>query len=105
MEAKVNVLEVVVLAIGQDIANIKARKAEISDISKSHLDTWNIDELARDLKNNLSALNPLDWVQYIILLAIIIGIILLVIIVFTLIFRVLLRSVAMMKLDLSLIHI
>jgi hypothetical protein len=42
------------------------------------LDTWNIDELARDLKDNLSALNPLDWVQYIILLAIIIGTILLV---------------------------
>ena len=78
MEAKVNVLEVVVLTIGQDIAYIKARKAEISDISNSHLDTWNIDELARDLKNNLSALNPLDWVQYIFLLAIIIGIILLV---------------------------
>ena len=58
MEAKVNVLEVVVLTIGQDIAYIKARKAEISDISNSHLDTWNIDELARDLKNNLSALNP-----------------------------------------------
>ena len=96
MEAKVNVLEVVVLTIGQDIAYIKARKAEISDISKSHLDTWNIDELARDLKNNLSALNPLDWVQYIILLAIIIGIILLVIIVFPLIFRVL-RSAAKMK--------
>jgi hypothetical protein len=48
LEAKVNVLEVVVLAIRQDIANIKARKAEISDISKDHLDTWNIDELARD---------------------------------------------------------
>ena len=48
LEAKVNVLEVVVLAIRQDIANIKARKAEISDINKSHLDTWNIDELARD---------------------------------------------------------
>ena len=99
MEEKVNVLEVVVLTIGQDIAYIKARKAEISDISNSHLDTWNIDELARDLKNNLSALNPLDWVQYIILLAIIIGIILLVIIVFPLIFRVLLRSVAMTKWD------
>ena len=70
-------------------------KAEISDISRSHLDTWNI-ELARDLKNNLSALNPLDWVQYIILLAIITGIILLVIIVFPPIFRVLLRSVATM---------
>ena len=55
--------------------------------------------LARDLKNNLSALNPLDWVQYIILLAIIIAIILLVIIVFTLIFRVLLRSVATTKRD------
>jgi hypothetical protein len=25
-------------------------KEEISDISRSHLDTWNIDELARDLK-------------------------------------------------------
>ena len=99
LEAKVNVLEVVVLAIGQNIANIKARKTEISDISKSHLDTWNIDELARDLKNNLSALNPLDWVQYIILLAIIIGIILLVIVVFPLIFRVLLRSVAMTRWD------
>jgi hypothetical protein len=74
LEAKVNVLEVVVLAIGQDIANIKARKAENSDMNRSHLDTWNIDELARNLKNNLSALNPLDWVQYIILLAIIIGI-------------------------------
>ena len=106
MEAKVKLLEEVVLAIGQDIANIKTRlatkchasfqyicvtplpynttidwektkahlqgvwrdtdishdleqlKAEISDISKSHLDTWNIDELARDLKNNLSALTP-----------------------------------------------
>ena len=69
-------------------------KAEISDIRRSHLDTWNIDELASDLKNNLSVLNPLDWVQYIILLAIIIGIILLVIVVFPLIFRVLLRSVA-----------
>ena len=99
MEAKVNVLEVVVLAIGQDIAYIKARKAEISDISKSHLDTWNIDELARDLKNNLSALNPLDWVQYIILLANITGIIFLVIIVFPLISRVLLRSVATTKRD------
>ena len=53
-------LEVVALNIGQDIAYIKARKAEISDISNSHLDTWNIDELARDLKDNLSALNPLD---------------------------------------------
>jgi hypothetical protein len=47
---KVNALEEVVLAIGQDIENIKARKAVISDISRSHLDTWNIDELARDLK-------------------------------------------------------
>jgi hypothetical protein len=93
LKARVNALEEVVLAIGQDIANIKARKAEISDISRSHLDTWNIDALARDLKNNLSALNPLDWVQYIILLAIIIVIILLVIIVSPLIFRVLLRSV------------
>jgi hypothetical protein len=45
LETKINVLEVVVLAIGQDIAYIKA---EISDIRKSHLDTWNIDELARD---------------------------------------------------------
>jgi hypothetical protein len=97
--AKVNVLEVVILAIGQDIANSKARKAEISDISKSHLDTWNIDVLARDLKNNLSTLNPLDWIKYIILLAIIIGIIFLVIIVFPFIFRVLLRSVAMTKRD------
>ena len=52
---------------------MRARNAEISDISNSHLDTWNIVELARDLKDNLSALNPLDWVQYIILLAIIIG--------------------------------
>ena len=50
LETKVNVLEVVFLAIGQNIANIKARKAEISDISKSHLDTWNINKLARDLK-------------------------------------------------------
>jgi hypothetical protein len=150
LEAKVNALEVVVLAIGQDIANIKVRlatkshasfqyicvtllpynttidwvrtkahlqgvwrdtdishdleqlKPEISDISKSHLDTWNIDELARDLKNNnnnLSALNPLDWVQYINLLAIIIDIILLVILVFPLIFRVLLRSIATTKQD------
>ena len=74
----VNVLEVVVLTMGQDIAYIKARKAEISDISNSHLDTWNIDELARDLKDNLSALNALDWVQYIILLAIITDTILLV---------------------------
>ena len=90
---------VVVLAIGQDIANIKATKAEISDISKSHLDTWNIDVLARDLKNNLSTLNPLDWIKYIILLAIIIGIIFLVIIVFPFIFRVLLRSVAMTRQD------
>jgi hypothetical protein len=48
LKAKVNVLEVVVFAIGQDIANIKARKAENSDISNSQWDTWNIDELARD---------------------------------------------------------
>ena len=63
------------------------------------MDTWNIDELARDLKNNLSALNPLDWVQYIVLLVIIFGIVLLVIIVFPLIFRALLRSIATMRLD------
>jgi hypothetical protein len=31
LEAKVNVLEVIVLTIGQDITYIKARKAEISD--------------------------------------------------------------------------
>jgi hypothetical protein len=55
--------------------------------------------LARDLKNNLSTLNPLDWVQYIILLVIIFGIVLLVIVVFPLIFRVLLRSVAMTRQD------
>ena len=74
-----------------DISHIiEQLKAEISDINKSHLDTWNIDELVSDLKNNLSALNPWDWVWYIILLAIIIGIILLVIVVFPLIFRVLL---------------
>jgi uncharacterized membrane protein len=98
LEAK-DVLEVVVLVIGQDITYIKAREAEISDISKNHLDTWNIDELARDLKNNLSALNPLNWAQYIILLVIIIGIVLLVIAVFPLIFRVLLRSVATTRRD------
>jgi hypothetical protein len=58
---------------------MRARKAEISSIQvNSHLDTWNIDELARDLKDNLSALNTLDWAQYIILLTIIIGTILLV---------------------------
>ena len=50
MEAKVKALEVVVLTIRQGIAYIKARKAEIPDISNSHLDTWNIDELANDLK-------------------------------------------------------
>jgi hypothetical protein len=32
-------------------------KVEISAISRSHLDTWNIDELASNLKNNLSAMN------------------------------------------------
>jgi hypothetical protein len=79
--------------------DLEQLKAEISDISKSNLDTWNIDELARDLKNNLSALNPLDWVQYIILHVIIIGIVLLVIVVFPLIFRVLLRSVATTRQD------
>jgi hypothetical protein len=77
--------------------DLEQLKAKISDISKSHLDTWNIDELARDLKNRPSALNPLDWVQYIILLVIIFGIVLLVIVVFLLIFRVLLRSVIMMR--------
>ena len=79
--------------------DLEQLKVKISDISKSHLDTWNIDELARDLKNNLSALYPLDWVQYIILLVIIFGITLLVIIVFPLIFRVLLKSVATTKRD------
>ena len=79
--------------------DLEQLKVKISDISKSHLDTWNIDELARDLKNNLSALNPLDWVQYIILLVIIFGITLLVIIVFPLIFRALLRSIATMRQD------
>ena len=79
--------------------DLEQLKAEISDISKSHLDTWNIDELARDLKNNLSALNPLDWVQYIILLVIIFDIVLLIIVVFPLIFRVLLRSVATTRRD------
>ena len=49
--------------------DVEQLKVEISDISRSHLDTWNIDELARDLKNNLSALNLLDCVQYIFLLA------------------------------------
>ena len=34
LEAKVNVLEVVVSAIGQDITNIKATKTEISDIRR-----------------------------------------------------------------------
>jgi hypothetical protein len=80
-------------------------KAEISNISRSHLETGKIDELARDLKNNLSAWNPLDWVQYIILLAIITGIILLVIIVFLLIFRILLRSVATTKWDILEFHL
>ena len=77
--------------------DLEQLKAKISDISKSHLYTWNIDELARDLKNNRSALNPLNWVQYKILLVIIFGIVLLVIVVFPLIFRVLLRSVIMMR--------
>jgi hypothetical protein len=34
LEAKVNVLEVVVSEIRQDIANIKATKREISDIKR-----------------------------------------------------------------------
>jgi hypothetical protein len=79
--------------------DLKQLKTEILDISKSYLDIWNIDELARDLKNNLSALNLLDWVQYIILLVIIFGIVLLVIVLFPLIFRVLLGSVAMRRRD------
>ena len=102
LEAKVNALKKkgsFSNSLRQDIPSIKARLTEISDISRSHLNTWNIDELARDLKNNLSALNPLDWVQYIILLANITGIIFLVIIVFPLISRVLLRSVATTKRD------
>ena len=44
-------------------------------------------------------MNPLNWVQYIILLVIIFGIVLLVIVVFPLIFRVLLSSVATMRRD------
>jgi hypothetical protein len=88
----------------QGIANIKARIKEISDISRSHLDTWNTDELARDLKNDLSTLNPFDWVQCIMWLAIIIGIILLVIIVFPLIFRVL-RSAATTRRDILELHL
>jgi hypothetical protein len=102
LEAKVNALKKkgsFSNSLRQDIPSIKARLTEISDISRSHLNTWNIDELTRDLKNNLSALNPLDWVQYIILLANITGIIFLVIIVFPLISRVLLRSVATTKRD------
>jgi hypothetical protein len=79
--------------------NMEQLKAEISDISRSHLDTWNINELASNLKNNLNALNPLDWVQYTILRAIMIGIILLVTIVFPLIFRVLLRSLDTIRWD------
>jgi hypothetical protein len=49
LEAK-DVLEVVVLAIGPDIAHIKARKAENSYINKGHLDTWNIDEFGQRFK-------------------------------------------------------
>ena len=50
---------------------LERQKFQILSIVTGTLGT--LDELARDLKENLSALNPLDWVQYIILLSIIIG--------------------------------
>jgi chromosome condensin MukBEF complex kleisin-like MukF subunit len=43
----------------QIIANIKAMLTEISDIIRSHLDTWNIDELVTDLKSNLKCIESL----------------------------------------------
>jgi hypothetical protein len=50
---------------------LERQKFQILSIVTGTLGT--LDELARDLKENLSALNPLDWVQYVILLSIIIG--------------------------------
>lgn len=142
LEAKINVLEEVVLALGQDIANLKAQQEtrchsgfqsicvtplpyntsapwkkikthlqgvwkdsdithdlntlqkDISAMSQAHLQFGDLQSLASALETNIHALNPMDWIQYLIFVGIIGPLVLCAVILFPYLLQSLFRSVA-----------
>ena len=152
LEAKINVLEEVVLALGKDISNLKttlstrchgsfkaicvtpltynysepwdkvkahiqgvwrdnnitydliALQQDISAISQAHLQLGGLQDLANEIESGIKALNPLNWVQYFVLIGVVILLVLLVIFLFPCLLKCLFKSVAQVKQDVFELH-
>ena len=153
LETKINLLEEVVLTLGQDVANLKtlqetrchsgfqsicvtplpyntslpwdkikahlqgvwkdndithdlgALQKDISAMSKAHLQIGTLKSLAKELESNMRALNPLDWIQYIILMTVLGLLIILVVILFPCLLKCLFRSFTTIRKEMFEFHI
>ena len=74
---------------------------DIATISKAHLDNTQLDSLAKGLEAEFKPLNPLDWVQYFVLIGILMFMIIMVVLLFPCLFRLVLKFIYSGKQDLT----
>ena len=74
-------------------------------MSQAHLRIEPLKSLAKELESNMRALNPLDWIQYIILLTVLGLLIILVIILFPCLLKCLFRSVSTIRQEIFEFHL
>lgn len=72
---------------------------QITAMSQSHLDAWNMDKLAASFTKSLKALNPMDWIQYCIFTAVGLGLVIVVLLTFPILFRLILKSLHTVRRD------
>ena len=77
---------------------------DISAISQAHLQLDGLQDLANKIESKIKALNPLNWIQYFILIEIVILLILLMIFLFPCLLKCLFNSMAQIKQDIFKLH-
>ena len=82
-----------------------ALQKDISAINKAHLQIGTLESLAKELESNMRALNPLDWIQYIILMTVLGLLIILVVILFPCLLKCLFRSVSTIRQEMFECHL
>lgn len=86
------------------IHDLTALQKDFSAINQAHLQVSGLQDLANEIESGIKALNPLNWVQYFVLIGIVILLVLLVIFLFPCLLKCLFSSVAQVKQDVFELH-
>ena len=74
-------------------------------MSQAHLQMETLESLAKELESNIKTLNPLDWIQYIILMTVLGLLIILVVILFPCLLKCLFRSISTIRQEMFEFHL